>query len=281
MLLIQGSIAMLKQVTHADGSTHMRHLNGWRKQVVDPRDEPFRLKLHRAFTGTPSAWDNRRICSPVVDQGELGSCTANAFAGLVECNEIKRLAGTTTPPMLENASRLFQYYATRKIENTVDQDSGATIRDAIKAGALFGVANEKIWPYNTGAFAVEPPQNVWSAAATHKVISYHAITDGDLETMKATLHQGYLIEFGFQVYSYFMSAEMATHGILNIPQGGENPEGGHAVALAGFDDAKKAFLVRNSWGPQWGIGGYFWMSYEYVGNATLASDFWVVLSAPI
>lgn len=182
------------------------------------------------------------------------------------------------------ASRLFEYYATRTIEGTTSEDSGASIRDAIKAGVKYGVANEADYPYDILKFADNPPPNIWTEAAAHKVASYHAVTDGDIGTMKSVIASGYPIGFGFTVYSYFMSAQMASQGILHLPGPNETVEGGHAVCLVGYDDSKQMFLVRNSWGTSWGYPtapGYFWMEYAYVQNTALANDFWVVTSAPI
>ena len=363
---------MLKTLHHPNGTTRQIHLGGWKKQFTDARDEEFRVKLHGSFLKIAPSADNRPICSPVEDQGDLGSCTANMFAGLVESNEIKRIgpnytnvklddatgggakvtvsnvavaangvityttkvvppappaptppappappqptppsppqptpptppappAPPPTPPTppapakLERASRLFEYYATRKIEGTVNEDSGATIRDAIKAGAQYGVADEAAWGYDISKFTTNPPTTVWSSAATHMVTSYHAITDGDLQTMKSVLASGFLIGFGFQVFDYMMSAQMASTGMLPYPGQDEQLQGGHAVCLVGYDDTKQitrsdgtvstgAFLVRNSWGTGWGLAGYFWVAYDYVGDTNLASDFWVVQSAPI
>jgi C1A family cysteine protease len=176
------------------------------------------------------------------------------------------------------------------IEGTTSSDAGASIRDAIKASAMYGVVDEAIYPYDITKFAMTPPASAYAAAALHKVTSYHSIADGDIITMKAILSAPvpFLIEFGFTVYDYMLSAEMAALGLLHMPLPSETIQGGHAVCLVGFDDAKVipgsppgAFLVRNSWGADWGLGGYFWMPYAYVGNTNLASDFWVVQSAPI
>jgi C1A family cysteine protease len=323
---------MLKIAHHADGSQRKIHLGGWKKQHADARDEEFRLKLPTGLLKVPASYDNRAICSAVEDQGELGSCTANMFAAMIESNEIKRsgrggvanriVVHVTTPPTVTTSgvavasdgsisfstkvvpgsapaptppaptpppppakliqvSRLFEYYATRKIENSLSEDSGASIRDTIKAGYTYGVADEAHWAYDVSKFAVNPPANVWTEAAQHKVSSYHAIADGDTATMKSALASGFLVGFGFTVYDYFMSAAMAKNGVLNLPTSGEQVQGGHAVTLVGYDDSKSAFLVRNSWGAGWGLQGYFWMAMSYVANTRLASDFWVIQSSPV
>lgn len=338
---------MLKSVTLHHGDTKRIHLGGWRKQPADLRDEEFRLKLHPSFltSALPPTGDLRGFCSPIEDQGELGSCTANAFAGLIEANELrskatkshallavaaaphvtvsgitqasdgsisfttKVTAGSAPSPTpgpapsptpsptpspkpgkLIDVSRLFEYYATRKIEGTTNEDSGATIRDTAKAGAQYGIAMESSWPYDAAKYTQEPPAAVWTAAASHKVTSYHSIADGDILTLKSVLATGYLVEFGFNVYSYFMSQQMAAQAFLDVPKSNETLEGGHAVDLCGWDDnmvnpfnksSKGAFLVRNSWGGGWGLSGYFWMSYDYVKSPKLCSDFWVVQSSPL
>lgn len=320
---------MRTSVAHSsNGQSKPVVLNGWKRQPKDSRDQQYALKFHGSFLARPASVDLRPYCSPVEDQADLGSCTANAAAGLVEANEVRAglkasaaaaasvaissvstsaagvvsfkttvtpaVTPTPTPtppaptPKFVNVSRLFQYYATRLVEGTVSYDSGAYIRDAIKAMATYGIVDETLWPYDTTKFAVNPPTSVWSAAATHKISSYHAITDGDLETMKVAISQGYLIEFGFDVYSAFLTVAMSNSGMLIRPKANEALEGGHAVALCGYDDNKVmpdgstgAFLVRNSWGTSWGLGGYFYMSYGYVADTKLCSDFWVIVSQPL
>lgn len=195
---------------------------------------------------------------------------------------------TPTPKTLIKVSRLFSYYATRSIEGTVSSDSGASVRDTVKSAYKYGVVNETLWPYDVSKFETNPPQTVWTTAASNKIASYHSIADGDLETIKTTLISGYLVDFGFDVYSYMLSDACAANGILPAPNlQTETLQGGHSVAIVGFDDnfampdgTSGAFLIKNSWGAGWGIAGYFWMGYNYVGNTRLANDFWVIQSEP-
>jgi len=64
-----------------------------------------------------------------------------------------------------------------------------------------------------------------------------------------------------------------------MPKFTERLLGGHAVLAIGYSDAKKLFIVRNSWGTDWGIQGYFMMPYEYLADRYLSDDFWIVKAA--
>jgi C1A family cysteine protease len=71
---------------------------------------------------------------------------------------------------------------------------------------------------------------------------------------------------------------MAKTGHLQMPLSGEKQLGGHAVLAVGYQDSSQTFIVRNSWGTDWGIKGYFTMPYPYLLQGTLASDFWTIRS---
>jgi C1A family cysteine protease len=216
----------------------------------------------------PRSVDLRPGMSPVEDQGQLGSCTANALAGALEFLEIKN----GQPPV--DLSRLFIYYNERAIEHTVRSDAGAMIRDGIKSLVKQGVCPEKQWPYVISAFARKPPAACYTQAKRHTINSYHRIAR--VSEMRACLAEGYPFVFGFSVYEAFESAVVAKSGVLNLPRRGERQLGGHAVCAVGYDDKSKRLLVRNSWGPTWGKRGYFTMPYDYAANPDLADDFWTV-----
>ena len=86
-----------------------------------------------------------------MDQGALGSCTANAAAGIVDYCQY------AAHKQFLNPSRLFTYFYTRKLEGTpARKDDGATIRGTIKSLARYGTPPEKLWPYIIAKFATTP-----------------------------------------------------------------------------------------------------------------------------
>ncbi len=243
------------------------HLRGWIPDLPDHRDFRY-ADLRPTGVRLPKSVDLRPSMSPVEDQGQLGSCTANALAGALEFLEIQR------GQRLVDLSRLFIYYNERAIEHTVASDAGAMLRDGIKSLVAKGVCPEKKWPYVIAAFAKKPPAACYTQAKQHTIHSYHRIAS--LNEMRACLAEGYPFVFGFSVYEAFESAAVAKSGVLDLPKRGERQLGGHAVCAVGYDDKAKRLLVRNSWGPAWGKQGYFTMPYDYAANRDLSDDFWTV-----
>lgn len=195
-----------------------------------------------------------------------GNCTAQALAGNIEFLDNK------IDSLYTDVSRLFIYYNERALIDTIDYDSGAMLRDGIKTLKNDGVCHEEVWPYIVSKFDKKPPQKCYAEAKQHLVQSYHRIYA--LGEMLTCLAEGYPFIFGFTVYESFESPKVKKTGIVNMPKKGEVTLGGHAVMAVGYDKANKRFLVRNSWGKSWGIGGYFTMPFEYL--EALAEDFWTI-----
>jgi len=246
---------------------------GWRPDTPDARDHLFAARPETVGS-LPGVVSLRDKMPPVYDQGQLGSCTANAIGAALEFSEMQE----GDPPSVP--SRLFIYYNERVIEGTVNSDSGAEIRDGIKSVATVGAAPETDWPYEIAKFAEKPPQKAYDDAPMDRAVNYQRVLRDRLQ-LRACLASGYPFVFGFTVYESFESQEVADTGVVPMPEPGERAIGGHAVLAIGYDLGKKLpgslmMEVRNSWGPDWGDQGHFWMHMIYLTDPNLASDFWTI-----
>jgi C1A family cysteine protease len=241
---------------------------GWVPDLPDQRDILYSAPP-AVLAKLPESVDLRPNCPPIYDQGDLGSCTANAIGAAFQFEQMKQGVPNFIP------SRLFIYYSERAIEHTIDSDSGAMIRDGIKSTVKQGVPPEELWPYKIEKFKTKPPSNIYAEAKKHQVLLYRRILQS-LPQMRSCLATGYPFVLGFTVYESFESQAVAKTGDVPLPGAHEQVVGGHAVLAVGYDDTQRRFLLRNSWGVDWGLKGYFTMPYSYLTQSSLASDFWTI-----
>jgi|SRR5215467_1758765 len=242
---------------------------GWAPDLPDQRDHLYSAP-QPVLAKLPPKKDLRSGCPPVYDQGQLGSCTANAIAGAVQFEQKKQKVRIFVP------SRLFIYYNERVMEGTVNSDSGAQIRDGVKSVANLGVCPESEWSYDINKFANKPTTKCYTDATKCEAVGYQRLDSSNLNQLKGCLASGFPFIFGFTVYDAFESLEVAKTGVLNMPGPREKVQGGHAVLAVGYNDATQRFAVRNSWGKDWGIKGYFTIPYTYLTTSDLADDFWTI-----
>jgi len=239
------------------------------RSVPDPSVQNF-LSISKPVATLPSSVDLRPHCPPVYDQGDLGSCTGNAIAAAVEFDLMKQGKPAVAP------SRLFIYYNERLMEGDVGEDAGAQIHDGIKCIATYGVCAESLWPYNPSQFTVKPSDAAYTAAAQEKALNYYSVNIA-INDVKQALAQGYPIVIGMQVFDAMEGQQVAETGNVPMPTNPNDSLGGHCVLVVGYDDVNQHLIVRNSWGPSWGMSGYFTLPYGYV-SYELMTDFWVVMA---
>jgi C1A family cysteine protease len=230
-------------------------------KVILKNDLPSKLNLYRVI---PTEQIN------ILDQGQLGSCVANAFS-----LNISYITKNNT-----NLSRLLLYALSRiKDNNPLSNDSGTTIRSTASSVANYGICPEAIYPYNSvniSNYRFLPPLVAFKNSNILKSFSYTFIQQGVnyLNNIKAVFNTYNVpIIFGFMVYSSFISSSVAKTGLVTMPDlKTERLQGGHAMNIIGYDDDKKLFICANSWGVGWGDKGFCYMPYEYILNISLARD---------
>lgn len=239
------------------------------RDVPDSRDrryEPPAALLVRL----PSKVDLRNLLPPAYNQYEINSCTANAIAAAMEFDDLKQgMKDVTTP------SRLFIYYNERTMEGNADREVGGQIRDGIKSVASQGVCTEGVWPYLKANVLKKPSKRAYSLARKYRAVEYQRMMH-HLDQLKSCLADGYPFVFGIKVFTSFQGAAVKRTGKLDMPRRGEKAIGLHAVLAVGYEDQSRRFIVRNSWGRQWGTHGYFTMPYEYLLDPEISHDFWTI-----
>jgi hypothetical protein len=202
------------------------------------------------------------------DQGQLGSCTANAWVRLVVWE--MRKAGLVSD---DDRSRLDLYWQERYLEGTVNEDSGAYIRDGGKVLANRGVAKAVDWPYDISKFTIKPPAAADLSAGEAKITEYHRITN--LSDLKVAIASKLLVVAGITIYESFESFEVSATGIVPMPdKQKEQVLGGHAIIICGYDDSRNVVICQNSWGTNWGDHGFFTLPYAFIQDSDLTSDLW-------
>lgn len=250
-----------------------QHMFGYIPDTQDPHDFAFQ-SIRPATAPLPPMVDLRQLCSPVRDQGQLGSCTGFAIAVGMREFLLNKIGHPFIP-----LSPLFLYYEERLKEHTVSQDCGAMPRDGFKVLAKIGCAPETDDSYDVTKFATAPSKAAIHDAAGFKIASYHRLTN--LNDIRTCLSGGNGVVLGFKVYASFESDAVAQTGIMPMPAPNENELGGHAVFCCGYKTDANApgggyLIVKNSWGKVWGDAGYFYMPFDYV-TPSLVSDAWTAV----
>lgn len=243
--------------------------SGWNDDPYDPSDPQFevmQLRITPVETLSTLTFDLRQWCSPVENQSNIGSCAPNAAVGAVEMRRIRN----GLPHV--DLSRLFVYYNARVGSRTTEKDDGSYVKLVLESMTRLGVCKESIWPYDTTRVFARPTWASYRDAYIYKINQFYRITatgqkrhDQIIEALRAH----YPVIFGAQVYQSILDCK----GVIQLPESSEKRLGGHAMLIVGVDVPNRTYLIRNSWGEEWGDCGYARMPFEYF-EAADAGSFW-------
>lgn len=263
-----------KDFRHVRKTTVVKKPNGGRIKVGSyrpdkkhPDDKTYQSSQFSA-DNLPPKIDLRPYMTAVEDQGDSNSCTANAMAGAYEYLG-KRLNNQET-----NVSRLFIYYNARNLDGATDQDEGTYLRSCIKVLKKYGACSEETWPFDLDYVYTSPEEEAYHEASSFLVEDAYRV-EVDLDQMRSCLAEGYPFTFGLELFASFQSA--GANGLIPMPDPeNDRHDGGHAMLCVGYSDPDKVFIVRNSWGDDWGDRGYCYIPYDYMTNADLNGDLWSI-----
>lgn len=253
---------------------------GRRPDKKDQRDRRYSAVHRGAGRQIPEKVDLSPMLPPCFNQLKTSSCGPHSASALM-CH----LTATKIP-----YSRLQIYWGVRAIEGDIDEDSGVECRDLFRVLQVTGAAPEYFWPFDPANLFFEPPDEVYEEAGKTTIDTYSRL-DGQVDYLRC-LADGFPFVLGFTAFDTLDSDEVAKSGVLPMPLKGDEEMGGHAVLAVGYDTdffKNPAFLasglspgqvsgvalkIRNSWGPEWGLKGHFWMPIEYAESDVNGGDAW-------
>lgn len=233
----------------------------------DKVSPPFELKRGVRAAVMKPVTDLTPLMPPIWDQGNLGSCTGQGVARILDyAHKLNR--GRFYGP-----STLFIYYNERVLEGTVNEDAGAMIADGILSVNRLGAPSSVCWPYKIGKFATRPDARCYKTALNKQALRFYKVDNGDGVSIRKALSLGFPVVFGCYVYADFMGLSR-NNFVVPMPRG--SPQGGHCMVITGHDDSKQRYTVDNSWGTSWGRDGRCAFPYAYIHNTRLTDDCWVI-----
>lgn len=212
----------------------------------------------------PSSADLRRYFTAIKNQGKQGAC---ASFSLVSVFEFFMANETSTSP---NLSEAFVYYNAREKSGDTDKDSGTTLHNVIKAMIDSGICVEELCPYKEKVFAKKPKEEAYIDGQKRKVVNAQNV-QLEIETVKAAINEGYPVVASFRVFDS-LAKNVGGFVPLPSPKERENEKKEyHAMVICGYSDEQGYFIVRNSWGKDFGDNGYCYIPYAYVRDSELTT----------
>ena len=249
------------------------------EQIAElPTIKHFSLKV--STKPLPVKVDLRALVKDVYDQGDIGSCVCNSVAMSYRMTLSVYNNKSTFHYYAWNykdmkPSRLYLYAYARVIEGmSIGQDCGSSVLSGYRALVENGVPEEKYWPYDTSFYKKMPPLIANQNAQEIQTPGYHKIKN-TIQDLKHALANKEPVSFGAVLFKSFYNKNVINHGNVSKPEKNMSEViGGHCLLIVGYDDSKEAFIVKNSWGEDWGDKGHCYMPYSYITDTDLCADFW-------
>jgi C1A family cysteine protease len=245
--------------------------SGYKAMAAKPGAPQYQPAIAVKFGKLPNKVDLRPLMTPVEDQGQTSSCVANAVAGAYEY-WIKKASKQD-----HNISRLFVYYNARWRDGSQDKDEGSVIQLAMEGLSKFGACPETVWPFDPHLILKKPGAEAYKDGAPYKVQDM-AQVPLKLEAWKQALAEGKPIVFGCELFDSFDECTQKG-GVVPMPAPDDiarKKHSGHSMCAVGYSDTEKVFIVRNSWGTDFGDKGYCYMPYAYLMSPKFNDgDCWV------
>lgn len=224
----------------------------------------------------PPTVDLRQWMPPIEDQGQLSSCVANATVGAYEY--LEKVAIKDAHAQVQDLSRLFVYYNARLRSGDQNSDDGCIVEYAMESLGKFGVCTEATWPYKKKLTNKRPPEQAYAEA---KALTTRSVKQVPLklQAWKQALAESNAIVFGCATFESFDECS-DNGGLVPMPSPSDArraSHGGHSMLAVGYNDQEQVFIIRNSWGTDWGDQGYCYMPYNYLMSPVFgADDGWVL-----
>lgn len=244
--------------------------------LPDAKDKRDLIRVHRIPKyALPVRASAMELQPEIRDQGALGSCTGFGTARCVgHCMAKQGILFKGGWP-----SPLFNYFNSRVEMGTITEDSGATIRTAIKSAVKFGSCSESTWPYAIEKFMQRPTQKAYQEALKNQALVYERVAVNgwvtrSIDGIRQAIADGFSVDFGMTLYDSFQS--VGADGIVPTPKFWEGKLGGHCMVIVGYEMETKQqyFTVANSWGKGWGKDGYCFIPAAMIKKYGM--DFWVI-----
>ena len=244
---------------------------GWVRDLPDIRDKKLSFKRHN-YVQIKSKVDLRPQFCKIYEQGNINSAVALSIGSVLNFDANEQNMGSFDP------SVLFIYFNERNLSSfeNYNIDYGSSIRNTLKTINKIGVCSNNYWPYDINYFKTQPYKKCYEEAKEYSNIKYKRLNNGSLRDLKTCLSMGRPFVFGFSVYESFKNPLIWNPKIDSMPIPNPNKErliGGHVCVAVGYSDKRKSFIIRNSWGKDWGLDGHFFMPYKFIVS-NQCDDFW-------